>query len=142
MRPLMSAKQIRIALNEIYDLIPDYFECMEGCGDCCGLIYWTKAEDINIRHYLKEHDMEYITFERDEGLHHFIIQSGSCPYLDEETKDCKIYPVRPHICRFYGIIEELACPYNPDVRKISEYEVQEVKMRLAEVDRRIGLYDY
>ena len=34
----------------------------------------------------------------------------SCRYLDA-SKRCTIYPVRPTICRLWGVTEDMPCPW-------------------------------
>jgi Fe-S-cluster containining protein len=37
----------------------------------------------------------------------------TCGYLGED-KECRIYSRRPLVCRLYGLIAELACPYHSE----------------------------
>ena len=55
-------------------------------ADCCGLV-WDKEENIIP-----------------------VDENGKCTNLDENLQ-CKIYDKRPSVCRKYGTIEELQCPY-------------------------------
>ncbi len=77
------------------------FHCQEGCGECCGVHYWSTMEWKIITAFLKEHGRKQ-KFAR-ETL-------DMCPYLDEEKK-CTIYEVRPAICRLYGVVREMKCPH-------------------------------
>ncbi len=36
---------------------------------------------------------------------------GFCPWLDRETGRCVEYESRPRVCKKYGTVEELQCPY-------------------------------
>lgn len=38
-------------------------------------------------------------------------EDGMCVFLNRETKKCVIYPDRPQVCRDYGQVSELQCPY-------------------------------
>lgn len=65
------------------------------CGECCTeFVPLTKSEYKNIKEYLKRHpeitNEQHIT---PEGLHVL------CPFRDRENKRCKIYEVRPFVCR-------------------------------------------
>lgn len=134
---MLTPYQIRKELEMIYALIPDRVDCKDNCAECCGLIYWTKAEEINIREYLKEHDMEYVNMGKEQGYRHFIEDMKPCPYLDKDTDRCKIYPVRPSVCRLYGLVEEMECPYNPDVKRLSIAKEKEIDFRLKDLNRRV-----
>lgn len=86
-------------LYEIYDTIPE-LKCVSGCNECCGVIFWFRIEEENIRRYLKEHNIEY---------RYAKSLSDKCPYFEDGR--CVIYPVRPVICRLYGVVENLRCKY-------------------------------
>jgi len=91
-------------LNRIYAKVPS-FECKH-CLKCSNPIWWFKPEEINIREYLKQHHLNYLTFSFEE----FKKNQMRCPYL--QGNRCTIYPVRPIVCRLQGTIKELPCPYN------------------------------
>lgn len=66
------------------------------CGQCCGdILHLSKAEIKRIDNYLKKHDIKQtprcVLVEYD----------NTCPFRDNEKKICKIYEVRPDICRVY-----------------------------------------
>ena len=91
-------------LNEIYSKIPN-FQCRH-CHKCSGPIIWFKPEEINIRNYLKENNIEYVVWSIDD----FKKNNMMCPYLKNDR--CSIYPVRPIVCRLQGNISELPCEHN------------------------------
>ena len=55
-------------------------------GDCCGPIL------------------------KDDDTMDFNKETGKCNNLGDDFK-CKIYETRPEVCRLYGTIEKLQCPY-------------------------------
>lgn len=64
------------------------------CGDCCtNFIPITKKEVKKIKKYVEENNIkaEKRIFENDIYM--------KCPFLDMKTKQCKIYEVRPFVCR-------------------------------------------
>lgn len=66
------------------------------CGQCCGdLLHLSKREINLIDNYLKKHKVEAtpqnIMFDYD----------NTCPFRDNKNKICKIYEVRPDICRIF-----------------------------------------
>ncbi len=65
------------------------------CGECCTeFVPLTNNEYKTIKEYLKRHpeiqNEKHIT---PEGMHVL------CPFRDRENKVCKIYEVRPFVCR-------------------------------------------
>jgi len=104
---MLKPKEIKNRLNEIYSQIPN-FNCKH-CHDCEGPIIWFKPEEINIRCYLKEHNMRYIQWTKEQ----FKKNRKKCPYLKNDR--CSIYPVRPIVCRLQGTIKDLPCKYNKKI---------------------------
>lgn len=69
------------------------------CGDCCGNKLPMNQEEINtIKKYIKKHNIKPTI--RVLNVLATPTIDLRCPFLDE-TKElkCKIYPVRPQICR-------------------------------------------
>lgn len=65
-----------------------------GCGACCSSILPMSRKEISkIRGYIKKHHIEVST----------TIDDIDCPFMDREkkTERCKIYPVRPGICKAF-----------------------------------------
>jgi len=93
-------------LKRIYQKIPD-FNCKEGCSECCGPHPWSLEEARKIRRFLKKC-----------GLKERFVKFGSlsCPYIENER--CIIYPVRPLMCRLYGAVEGLKCPFGCGPEKL------------------------
>lgn len=76
----------------LYDLT-DNGKCT-GCGACCSSILPMSRKEISkIRGYIKKHNVEVSA----------VIDDIDCPFMDrgKKTERCKIYPVRPRICREY-----------------------------------------
>jgi Fe-S-cluster containining protein len=67
------------------------------CGSCCGPVPVTATEEAVIRDYVKTLDERTI----------LVLKAGrydiKCQFRDEEKKRCAIYPVRPLICRIFGL---------------------------------------
>jgi Fe-S-cluster containining protein len=48
-------------------------------------------------------------------------QDGTCPYLKDGG--CSVYPLRPKVCRDYGIVPDLPCEYlYPELARIKQEE--------------------
>ena len=66
------------------------------CGECCGdILHLSKREIKEIDKYLKKHKIEATP----RILMSFY--DNTCPFRDNKEKKCKIYEVRPDICRVY-----------------------------------------
>jgi len=76
--------------------IPEH-KC-RSCGDCCGMVPITDAEIMMINNYL--HTMPDETKQQLED--NFI--PGKCLFRNHVQQNCAIYPVRPMICRLFGVI--------------------------------------
>jgi len=81
--------------------------CREKCGECCGCIP-IPLEIYSKNKHLIDNKIELIQTLENEV--YIITDNGLCVFLDE-NKRCQIYNDRPKVCRDYGTIEELLCPY-------------------------------
>lgn len=66
------------------------FLCLKGCTECCGLIFFSSWEWDQVK------DKKMVT-------------NITCPYAS--NKGCDIYEQRPIICRLFGTVPKLKCPY-------------------------------
>lgn len=88
-------------LEQTYKQIPSS-KCPNDCGKCCGILFPSLAELRNIKEWCVAHHVEYRDFNYQLGI--------DCPYLARD-KSCSIYPVRPFLCRIYGVSKELPCKW-------------------------------
>lgn len=71
-------------------------ECSR-CGACCAIcLPITKEEESTIREYVKEHNI------KPENLREGKKFYAMCCFYDRKNHLCKIYPVRPKICRTFS----------------------------------------
>lgn len=87
----------------MFENIPIHKNCIN-CGGCCGVIPATQAEINSIRKYLE--DKPEIKVKANKNRHKFL----DCSFRDDEAKKCLIYPVRPVICRLFGVTSGMKCP--------------------------------
>lgn len=67
-----------------------------GCGQCCGdILYLSKKEIKEIDKYIKKHNIEATP----KSI--MVEYDNTCPFRDNEKRICKIYEVRPQICRVF-----------------------------------------
>jgi len=125
---MLSKEEIKKRLDSIYAQIPD-FECKH-CHECSGPIVWFKPEEIIIRDYLKEHNMEYVKWSIEE----FVKHKMQCPY--QKNDRCSIYQVRPIVCRLQGNVPDLPCKHNN--KMMSKEQIDKVKRELDALVRESG----
>lgn len=92
----MSPQRLRI--EDLYSLIPA-LECPDGCIACCrrfGVPSQTPVETVHINRFLQS-----------RGRKRKQARGTTCPYVS--SKGCTIYPVRPFICRLYGVSPNYPC---------------------------------
>jgi Fe-S-cluster containining protein len=121
--PSRKSEQQRIAeLEEIYSGIPEV-ACVDGCGECCGLISMSRLEEDRIRRFLEERhlDIQFSNDPLDVTYLKAVYGDNRCYFLDERQM-CLVYPVRPIICRLYGAAENMRCPYAGPAACLSEEE--------------------
>jgi len=129
-------------LLKIYSKIPE-FKCKENCGLCCGFLShftegtifepigkgeYVEIEKEAIKEYLRLTGKKYKTV---KGVREF------CPYLTEDKK-CEIYPVRPLVCRLFGVmpeVENLRCPFIEPEKTISYAEYEKTVKRIESLRR-------
>jgi Fe-S-cluster containining protein len=137
LRGINTNEQEKKVLEDIYASVPHLGDCT-GCSECCGPVRWLTIEDENIREYLREHGIpfrekvippvEILKMMLDEEAD----RAMSCPYATKQG--CEIYPVRPLICRVFGVVrEDLECPKLAAKETITSKEVSELYRKLAEM---------
>ena len=109
------------SLEKIYSEIPD-FKCQH-CHKCCGPIIWFEPEEILIRDYLQRNNLKRIIWTTNEFKKNNMI----CPYLSNGR--CKIYPVRPIVCRLQGNINELKCKSSNNVNLLSKTKLNSIRRK-------------
>lgn len=70
-----------------------------GCGECCvDLLPVTPAEISRIKEYVRKHNVKE---HRQAPFYDPSVTDLSCPFRNQQTKKCEVYPVRPYICRTF-----------------------------------------
>jgi Fe-S-cluster containining protein len=68
------------------------------CGNCCSnTIPISKREFLSISKFILDNNITM----REINLPLVNLRDMTCPFRDDINKKCKIYPVRPFICREY-----------------------------------------
>lgn len=105
--------------------IPEHKNCIN-CGCCCGVIPVSPKEFQTIKEYLKTHEDALSLARKATNI-------INCPFRDDEKKLCAIYPVRPIVCRLFGVTDGMECPNG------NSANIDGRKFRLASVDEAIIL---
>lgn len=85
------------------------FVCVSDCeAECCGIIPLPKDLAKRFEHLKQRDAKEVREFSEDKIM--VFTDDLKCVFLSPENK-CVIYEKRPGICREYGLIEEMQCPY-------------------------------
>jgi len=105
---------IKNRVEEIYSLIPNY-NCKH-CHKCCLPIIWFEPENVLIKEYLKNNNLDW-------SYKNF--NNKKCSFLKENG--CSIYPVRPIVCRLQGVISDLTCKNNMENNYLSDFQLKKIK---------------
>ena len=107
-----------VLLRKVKKEIPKFTGCQR-CGQCCGLLKCHPLELEKIKSYHTHNNawkilrFKYLIQNRVEK--NVPNNAKSCYFLtfDKDAKtSCSIYPVRPIVCRMYGVKTGLKCPHN------------------------------
>lgn len=84
------------SLQTIYNSLPK-INCKKLCHECCGPIAMSKIEHDRI---LKESG-KVPTYDK---------KRQACGFLNKQN-ECKVYRIRPFICRLFGLVKAMKCPH-------------------------------
>ncbi len=108
-------------------LYPYWMQTTLPCGDCskccetnAGNVAAGEKEYESIREYVEEHDIQYKP-----------LGKTSCGFLGKGGR-CRIYKVRPSVCRTYGQTVETPCGLLPDV-ELRSYPPEESQQDFGKV---------
>ena len=102
----------RADLPGVLARIPD-IECKGKCHESCGGIMVSREEQDLIRDWCRKNGVRYHPLPQNPITLLRQALNGSCSackYLTED-KRCSIHPVRPVICRLFGVTESMPCPF-------------------------------
>lgn len=111
------------------------FKCKEGCYDCCGPVILSRLEYERCIQ-ASGRTAEDVKKQMQDNLANGIY---ACPLLDNETKKCSVYEVRPAICRLFGVVKgELLCPHGHAPEKVlllSDAQSREILRKVEELGK-------
>lgn len=79
------------------------------CVACCGPVPVSAMEMKDIQKELKTKKQKEIKRLKKQKRTEL-----QCMFVDTDKKQCSIYNARPNICKQYGYVEGLSCPFNPE----------------------------
>ena len=83
------------------------WKCVESCNaECCGIVPMPIQKYNIFKRKIKKKIIDNMRLGNNIVL---ITKDGSCAFLNNNK--CSIYDNRPMICKLYGTIEKLQCPY-------------------------------
>lgn len=89
-----------------YQIIKEHYEWCSHCGTCCvksSPIFIHKDELNTI--LLFKPDLEHEIVKNVEYPEHFMFKEDiPCKFHDHNSKRCKIYDIRPQVCRTYPLV--------------------------------------
>lgn len=127
--PDIHEKSVIANLYSVFDLIekeytiPEHTYCCKGCSSCCSDFFNVSiVEFFMILQHLRivspyeikiysdkaKHIVEQYDLPEDDKFN--IDNFTSCIFLDDVNGSCKIYEVRPTMCRLYGNTNLTRCP--------------------------------
>lgn len=95
---------------------------------CCTIVRARPSEAKAIRHYAREHG---VAWQKNPGI--------TCGFLQDGQ--CAIYPVRPWVCRAFGVVKQMPCSRFPDEAVLDFPREKAELLRLADPeDELLGFY--
>jgi uncharacterized protein len=116
-------------LEEIYKKIPP-IECKGMCHHSCTVIPAAKIEIKRARERLKKNP-----FNSPAQASTYMEENKNVPSCKALIdKRCSIYTMRPAICRLFGVVENLKCPYGciPE-RYLTKKESYDIIQEIADI---------
>jgi len=107
--------------------------CPKNCGKCCAPIPFPNSFLVKHRDKLQQDSSQRFKHKvrgTSEQLWVIITPNLKCPFWNPEI-GCAVYDDRPDICRKFGEVEKLPCPYfRMDGTRRTEDETKEILKRI------------
>lgn len=105
-------------LDDLYARLP-VLNCKGKCQASCGPIVMSQVEAERIKAMRPDfitRDMEMRLPSGESVGIGAISECLTCPLLTSDGK-CSVYPIRPLICRMWGSVQAMRCPYGCTPRR-------------------------
>ena len=104
------------------------FQCKPGCSACCTVVFFPKGF-IDVHKERIQREIEEIAPWKD-GSEAPVTKDLKCPFLTNENK-CAVYEDRPEVCRAFGLVPKLPCPYiRPDGKARTPGKARQMERQL------------
>lgn len=112
-------------LDALYASLPK-LQCIGLCQNSCGPIVVSGLEWRRLAHRV---GYEPFSSKRD----------NTCSLLDQQTGRCTVYALRPTVCRLWGVVENMPCPFGcvPE-RKLTTEEGYRFLENADEISKKLG----
>ncbi|MFX1233406.1 MAG: YkgJ family cysteine cluster protein [Promethearchaeota archaeon] len=109
-------------------------EICKNCGICCQNTEMLLSEqDIRlIEEKLLNITRNDFTELNERGMHQLKNKNSHCVFLDNSSKMCTIYKIRPQGCRFYPIVYDYnkkVCLYDRDCPRVKKFYLDDYKFK-------------
>lgn len=95
-------------------------DCQKQCQECCGPIAMSGIEWRRIVQRLG------YAPNGDDSL--------ICPMLCRDSGLCRVYDIRPLICRLWGLVKDMACPFGCEPQRwLTDDEAHDYLRRVARI---------
>lgn len=108
MNPARRAR-LDTAIDAAYTRVPPMVDCRGLCHTSCGPVPAGKRE----RERIQERHRVTLPVPKLRSIVAELLRGGdapTCPALDADNR-CSVYADRPMVCRLWGAVEDLRCPY-------------------------------
>lgn len=127
--PVMNLKA-EAALAAAYRAIPEA-HCKGLCQESCGPIAMSDYEAGRFTRaaHRKGIDADLQPLDLEPVGRHYLLPAieGSCPALGQNGA-CRIYAARPAVCRLWGVVDDMPCPFGCEPDAILSAEAGEELM--------------
>lgn len=126
----MTPADLDRSLESIYARIPSV-PCQQLCQECCGPISLEVIEYVRI--FGKQPvPSEFELFGRVPVISNPL--TGECPKLGRDG-NCRVYDKRPAICRLYGAVKAMRCPFGcQPTRWLTDKEAHAILQQVRDLD--------
>lgn len=99
-------------IDRLYTQLPT-INCKGLCVECCGPICMTDMEADRISKQVPDFPLKKTTIGLESGQvlgEGYVSDCLRCPLLSNEGR-CTVYSIRPLICRLWGMVQSMRCPF-------------------------------
>lgn len=126
----LSKKSIFSEVDALYKKLPE-LDCKGLCQECCGPILMTRLEWWRIQ---QRTGMSLEKFQQETSKDYV------CAMLDKSKGACKVYDIRPMVCRIWGSTPKVKCPFGCQPKRwVEDEEVAELLTEVDKISARNGL---